>query len=58
MDFDLKLAILFVLIGVIVSLSHVGGGTLDRLRRQTVDRTLDRTLDRTWRKFVPLWRKG
>jgi hypothetical protein len=54
MDFDPKLAILFLLIGAIVSLSHVGGGTLDRLRRQTVDRTLDRT----WRKFVLTWRKG
>jgi hypothetical protein len=54
MDFDPKLTILFLLIGVIVSLSHLGGGTLERLRQQTIERTLDRT----WRKFVPLWRKG
>lgn len=54
MEFDLKLTILFLLIGAIVSLSHVGGGSIDRLRQQT----FDRPLDRTWRKFMPLWRKG
>lgn len=50
MDFDPKLAILFLLIGAVVSLSHLGDGRLDRPRQQAVASR--------WRKFVPLWRKG
>lgn len=50
MDFDLKLAILFLLIGAVVSLSHIGGGSLERVRRRIVGRQ--------WRQIVPLWRKG
>jgi len=50
MDFDPKLTVLFLLIGVIVSLSHVGGGTLARVRRQIVGRQR--------RGIMPLWRKG
>jgi hypothetical protein len=40
---DPKLTILFVLIGTIVALSHLGAGGFARLRR--------------WRQFVPGWRR-
>ncbi len=49
MDFDLKLAILFLLIGAIVCLSLIGGGSLERVRR--------RAAARQWRGIMPLWRK-
>jgi hypothetical protein len=40
---------LFVLIGTIIGLSHLGDDTLSRLRRQIADRH--------WREFVPGRRK-
>lgn len=49
MDFDPKLTILFLLIGAIVSLSYVGGGKLEQMRRQLIGRS--------WRG-IALWRKG
>lgn len=50
MDFDLKLTILVLLIGAIVGLSQIGGGSFERLRR--------RVAARQWRGIMPLWRKG
>lgn len=46
---DLKLTILFMLIGTIVALSHAGQGGFDRMRRARVTRR--------WRQFVPGWRR-
>jgi hypothetical protein len=44
-----KLTILFVLIGTIVTLSHAGQGSFDRVRLARVARR--------WRQFVPGWRR-
>jgi hypothetical protein len=38
---DPKLAILFMLIGCIVGLSHLGEGSFDRMRRQFAARARD-----------------
>jgi hypothetical protein len=42
---DHKLTVLFLLIGCIIVLSHLGDGSFDRVRRQFVMRR--------WREFVP-----
>ena len=42
---DPKLGILFMLIGCIIGLSHLGEGSFDRMRRQFAARA--------WRDFVP-----
>jgi hypothetical protein len=47
---DPKLTILFVLIGTIVTLSHVSEGGFGRMRRANVSRR--------WREFVPGWRRS
>ena len=47
---DPKLAILFMLIGAIIALSHLTEENLGRMRRQFVDRR--------WREIVPLWRRS
>jgi len=47
---DPKLAILFLLIGAVVGLSHFGDASDDVLRRQSVRRR--------WRQFVPGRRKS
>jgi len=47
---DPKLAILFMLIGAIIGLSHLSDENLGRMRRQFVSWR--------WREFVPLRRKG
>ena len=46
---DPKLTMLFVLIGVVVVLSHLTDDNLMRMRRQLVDRR--------WRNFVRISRK-
>jgi hypothetical protein len=45
---DPKLAMLFMLIGVIVSLSYVS-------ERRQAER---QPVRRAWRRFVPAWRRG
>jgi hypothetical protein len=47
---DPKLAILFMLIGAVIGLSHLSEENLGRMRRQFVDRR--------WREFVPLRRRS
>ena len=47
---DLKLTILFVLIGAVITLSHLTEENLGRMRRQFVDRR--------WRKIMPLRRRS
>lgn len=47
---DPKLTILFMLIGVIIGLSHLSEENLGRMRRQFADRR--------WREFVPLRRRS
>jgi len=47
---DPKLAILFLLIGCVIGLSHLNEENLGRMRRQFVDRS--------WREFVPLRRRS
>lgn len=47
---DPKLAILFMLIGVIITLSHLNEENLGRMRRQFVNRR--------WRKMMPLRRRS
>ena len=47
---DPKLAILFLLIGCVIGLSHLNEENLGRMRRQIVDRR--------WREFVPLRRRS
>jgi hypothetical protein len=47
---DPKLAILFVLIGAVIGLSHLTDENLGRMRRQLVRRN--------WREFVPLRRRS
>ncbi len=47
---DPKLAILFLLIGSVIGLSHLNDENLARLRRQFVVRR--------WREFVPRRRKS
>ena len=47
---DPKLTILFMLIGVVIALSHLTEENLGRMRRQFVDRH--------WRKMMPLRRKA
>ena len=47
---DPKLTILFLLIGSIITLSHLNDDTLARMRRQFIDRR--------WREFVPGRRKS
>ena len=47
---DPKLAILFLLIGSVIGLSHLSEENLDRMRRQPVIRR--------WREFVPGRRKS
>jgi hypothetical protein len=42
---DPKITILFVLIGCIIALSHLGDGTFGRMRRQLANRR--------WRELVP-----
>lgn len=46
---DPKLTILFVLIGAIIGLSRLSEDSLDRMRRQFINRR--------WREFVPLRRR-
>jgi hypothetical protein len=46
---DPKLAILFMLIGAIIALSHLNDENLSRMRRQLIELR--------WRKIVPLWRR-
>jgi hypothetical protein len=46
---DPKLTMLFVLIGVVVVLSHLTDDNLTRVRRQLIDRR--------WRNFVRISRK-
>jgi hypothetical protein len=46
---DLKLTILFILIAMIVVLSHASGGGFGRMRRVRDTRR--------WRQFVPGWRR-
>jgi hypothetical protein len=46
---DPKIAILFMLIGAIIGLSHLDDGILGRMRRQLAGRP--------WREFVPLRRR-
>ena len=47
---DPKLALLFLLIGSVIGLSHLNDDTLGRMRRQLVRRR--------WREFVPGRRKS
>jgi hypothetical protein len=47
---DPKLAILFLLIGCVIGLSHLNEENLGRVRRQIVSRS--------WREFVPLRRRS
>jgi hypothetical protein len=47
---DPKLTILFLLIGSIITLSHLSDDNLARMRRQFISRR--------WREFVPGWRKS
>ena len=47
---DPKLAILFLLIGCVIGLSHLNEENMGRMRRQIVSRS--------WREFVPLWRRS
>lgn len=47
---DPKLAILFLLIGAVIGLSHLTDENLGRMRRQLVRRS--------WREFVPLRRRS
>jgi hypothetical protein len=47
---DPKLAILFMLIGAVIVLSHLSDENLGRMRRQFVNRS--------WREFVPLRRRS
>jgi hypothetical protein len=47
---DPKLAILFLLIGCVIGLSHLNEENLGRMRRQIVSRS--------WREFVPLRRRS
>jgi hypothetical protein len=47
---DPKLAILFLLIGCVIGLSHLNEENLGRMRRQIVSRN--------WREFVPLRRRS
>lgn len=47
---DPKLAMLFLLIGVIIVLSHLNDDSLARMKRQLIQRR--------WRGFVPLRRKS
>jgi len=47
---DPKLTILFILIGAVIGLSHLGEENLGRVRRQFADRR--------WREFVPLRRSS
>ena len=47
---DPKLAILFLLIGCVIGLSHLNEENMGRMRRQIVNRS--------WREFVPLWRRS
>jgi hypothetical protein len=46
---DPKLAMLFLLIGSIIGLSHLSDDTLGRMRRQIAGRR--------WRQIMPGWRK-
>jgi hypothetical protein len=46
---DPKLAMLLLLVGTIIGLSHLGDGSLSRMRRQIGARR--------WREFVPGRRK-
>jgi hypothetical protein len=46
---DPKLTLLFLLMGTIVGLSHLGDDNFTRMRRQLIDRR--------WRDFVRGWRK-
>ena len=46
---DPKIAILFMLIGAIIGLSHLNEDILGRMRRQFAGRA--------WREFVPLRRR-
>ncbi len=47
---DPKLTILFLLIGSIITLSHLSDDSLARMRRQIINRR--------WREFVPGRRKS
>jgi hypothetical protein len=47
---DPKLAILFLLIGAVIGLSHLTDENLGRMRRQLARRS--------WREFVPLRRRS
>jgi hypothetical protein len=47
---DPKLAILFILIGAVIVLSHLTDENIGRMRQQFVDRR--------WREFVPLRRRS
>jgi hypothetical protein len=47
---DPKLTILFLLIGAVITLSHLSDEKLSRMRRQIVRRR--------WREFMPLRRKS